>query len=80
MAAKIWAQQCRALHGGGLEPGVARLGLGWNPLIGRKLGPSVDEQRASLCARARASGQWRQLARYTGRLHPMAVVHHDHRK
>ena len=58
------------------RPGVARLGLGWNPLIGRRLGLSVDEKRASLCARARASCQWRQLARYTGRLNPMADGHH----
>ena len=63
---------------GSLE--VVRLGLGWDPLIGRRLGPSVDEQRAGLCARARASCQWGQLARYTGRLHPMADVHHGHSK
>ena len=74
MAAKIWVWQCRVLHGGSLE--VARLGLGWNPLMGRKLGPSADEQRARLCARARASCQWRQLANYTGRLLPIADVGH----
>ena len=28
------------------KPGVARLGLGWDPLMGRRLGPSADEQRA----------------------------------
>ena len=37
---------------GSLE--VVRLGLGWDPLMGRRLGPSADEQRASVCARARA--------------------------
>ena len=25
------------------------MGLGWNPLMGRRLGPSAGEQRASLC-------------------------------
>ena len=59
---------------GSLE--VVRLGLGWDPLMGRRLGPSADEQRASLCARARARCQWRQLANYTGRLHPIADVGH----
>ena len=63
---------------GSLE--VVRLGLGWDPLMGRRLGPSADEQRASVCARARARCQWRQLANYTGRLHPMADVHHGHSK
>ena len=29
---------------------VVRLGLGWDPLMGRRLGPSADEQRASVCA------------------------------
>ena len=57
---------------GSLE--VVRSGLGWDPLMGRRLGPSADEQRASVCARARARCQWRQLANYTGRLHPMADV------
>ena len=38
--------------------GVAWLGLGWNPLIGMRLGPSADEQRACPCARAHASCQW----------------------
>ena len=51
---------------------MARLGLGWDPLMGRRLGASADEQRARLCARARASCQWRQLANYTGRLLPIA--------
>ena len=59
---------------GSLE--VVRLGLGWDPLMGRRLGPSADEQRASVCARARARCQWRQLANYTGRLHPIADVGH----
>ena len=40
---------------GSLE--VVRLGLGWDPLMGRGLGPSADEQRASVCARARARYQ-----------------------
>ena len=30
---------------GSLE--VVRSGLGWDPLMGRRLGPSADEQRAS---------------------------------
>ena len=60
---------------GSLE--VVRLGLGWDPLMGRRLGPSADEQRASLCARARARCQWRQLANYTGRLLPIADVGHQ---
>ena len=47
-----------SIYGGWL--GVAGLGLGWNPLMGRRLGPSVDEKRARLCARARASCQWRR--------------------
>ena len=60
---------------GSLE--VVRLGLGWDPLMGRRLGPSADEQRASVvCAHARARCQWRQLANYTGRLHPIADVGH----
>ena len=59
---------------GSLE--VVRSGLGWDPLMGRRLGPSADEQRASVCARARARCQWRQLANYTGRLHPIADVGH----
>ena len=63
---------------GSLE--VVRSGRGWDPLMGRRLGPSADEQRASVCARARARCQWRQLARYTGRLHPMADGHHGHSK
>ena len=49
---------------GSLE--VVRSGRGWDPLMGRRLGPSADEQRSRLCARARASCQWRQLANYTG--------------
>ena len=57
---------------GSLE--VVRSGLGWDPLMGRRLGPSADEQRASVCARACARCQWRQLANYTGRLHPIADV------
>ena len=44
--------------------------------MGRRLGPSADEQRASVCAHARARCQWRQLANYTGRLHPIADVGH----
>lgn len=59
---------------GSLE--VVRSGRGWDPLMGRRLGPSADEQRASVCARARARCQWRQLANYTGRLHPIADVGH----
>jgi len=60
---------------GSLE--VVRLGLDWGPLMGRRLGPSANEQRASLCARARARCQWRQLAtNYTGRLLPIADVGH----
>ena len=61
------------------KPRVARLGLGWNPLMGRRLGPrSADEQRARLlCARARASCQWRQLANYTaGRAWPYQEALH----
>jgi hypothetical protein len=59
---------------GSLE--VVRSGRGWDPLMGRRLGPSADEQRASVCAHARARCQWRQLANYTGRLHPIADVGH----
>ena len=63
---------------------MARPGLGWNPLMGRRLGPSADEQRARLCARACAmacaSCEWRQLSNYTGRLLPIADVGHPLRK
>ena len=45
--------------------------------MGRRLGPSADEQRARLCTRACASCQWmRQFANYTGRLHPIADAGH----
>ena len=64
-----WRIAWSSMAGAGLESA--------HILIDRRLGPSVDEQRASLCARARASCQWRQLANYIGRLHP--IVDGGHR-